>query len=184
MIRQDASSALLAGIIVSTLAACQPMEKTSSTVDTGTVLLGESVKLTSFPIHLGDNSGKKGDVDRFKTAMPDTKFAGTSYSWNFDLSAQPTAGKLEVAVFSVAGPIEKDRYDCPTIVSLNGNHLYDMRRAKDAGSNVTSEAMIEVGGSLFKVGQNSLVVSEEVCRKTNGTYWNDSIVERVVLSVR
>ena len=131
---------------------------------------------TNKPIHLGDGRGEIEDIPA-KYLDPDVPF---SYGWKFNLQELPQAGLLFVSIYSL---VEKYRYDCPTVVKLNGKQIHDLRQ-EPYGSHRTTNAEISLKKENFQVGENKIEIVEESCRdlRSQGAR-NDSLVYAVRLQL-
>ncbi len=169
-----------AAVLLLALSGCQTTKEVHEQV--ASVSVGGPTELISRPIHLGDNMGNIDDVRRFKDRHPKSAFVGDTHTWPFTVNAMPEGpATLDATVFSVSAPIEEDSYRCPTVVSFNGTEIFDMRRNKHAGGNRFAQESISIDPTLFKVGKNEVVITEQMC--AGGLYFNDSVVTGLKLTL-
>lgn len=136
----------------------------------------EFIEGSNKPIHLGDGRGEIEDipVEYRNTNVP------VSYGWKFNLQELPQAGLLFVSMYSL---VEKSRYDCPTVVKLNGKEIYDLRQGS-YGSYKTTNAEIPLKKEYFQVGENKIEIAEESCKDPRSIgARNDSLVYGVRLQL-
>ena len=131
------------------------------------------------PIHIGDNASIGNWPDTVdipnESRNPSPPLA---YGWKFNLHKLPSKGGQLIVSIDSLGP---GFLGCATIVSVNGKRVKDLSALPNAGTGTTSLVKLSVSKEYFRVGQNQLVISEELCVRAYHHAYNDSLIKSVVL---
>ncbi len=147
----------------------------------GTTFVFHDIKKNK-AIHLGDDDGYREDISRYVSRLASNRgksegevseYLGDSYTRKFQLGVEAHKAKISVKIYSLVS--KNHRFNCPTLLYVNGDQQFDLRDAEDAGESVGSRRVTNFSVEIPKLpkGENVIKIVEDYC---DGSGMNDSLL--------